>query len=173
MPTSLFIVIFGVSVSSTIFIVRIRSTEFCCRTERLILTVDAHLHALYRLLYCVRVYVSSFFITLVVSLYYKFGSPIIEWVWYIRRSRKLVAVFFVNKENQELTMVIKKTFTQQSTYVKQDSSVTEFTKSQSLSDSTVTTSSGDSSISTDSVKSRTSKQLLEQRAGGQAACVLL
>ena len=57
--------------------------------------------------------------------------------------------------------------------VKQDSSVTEFTKSQSLAASTVTTSPGDSSISTDSVKSRTSKQPLEQRAGGRAACVLL
>jgi hypothetical protein len=51
--------------------------------------------------------------------------------------------------------------------------VTEFTKSQSLAASTVTTSPGDSSISTDSVKSRTSKQPLEQRASGQAACVLL
>jgi hypothetical protein len=57
--------------------------------------------------------------------------------------------------------------------VKQDSSVTEFTKSQSLAASTVTTSPGDSSISTDSVKSRTSKQPLEKRTGGQAACVLL
>jgi hypothetical protein len=57
--------------------------------------------------------------------------------------------------------------------VKQDSSVTEFTKSQSLAAITVTTSPGDSSISTDSVKSRTSKQPLEKRAGGQAACVLL
>jgi hypothetical protein len=57
--------------------------------------------------------------------------------------------------------------------VKQDSSVTESTKSQSLAASTVTTSPGDSSISTDSVKSRTSKQPLEQRAGCQAACVLL
>jgi hypothetical protein len=59
------------------------------------------------------------------------------------------------------------------TGVKQDSSVTEFTKSQSLAAGTVTTSPGDSSISTDSVKSRTSKQPLEKRAGGQAACVLL
>jgi hypothetical protein len=59
------------------------------------------------------------------------------------------------------------------TIVKQDSSVTEFTKSQSLAASTVTTSLGDSSISTDSVKSRTSKKPLEQPAGGQAACVLL
>jgi hypothetical protein len=57
--------------------------------------------------------------------------------------------------------------------VKQDSSVTEFTKSQSLETSTVTTSPGDSSVSTGSVKSRTSKQPLEKRAGGQAACVLL
>jgi hypothetical protein len=57
--------------------------------------------------------------------------------------------------------------------VKQDSSVTEFTKSQSLAASTVTTSPGDSSISTDSVKSRTSKQPLEKGAGSQAACVLL
>jgi hypothetical protein len=57
--------------------------------------------------------------------------------------------------------------------VKQDSSVTEFTKSQSLAASAVTTSPGDSSISTDSVKSRTSKQPLEKRAGGHAACVLL
>jgi hypothetical protein len=57
--------------------------------------------------------------------------------------------------------------------VQQDSSVTEFTKSQTLAPSTVTTSPGDSSISTASVKSRTSKQPLEQRAGGQAACVLL
>jgi uncharacterized membrane protein len=57
--------------------------------------------------------------------------------------------------------------------VKQDSSVTELTKSQSLAASTVITSPGDSSISTDSVKSRTSRQLLEKRAGGQAACVLL
>jgi hypothetical protein len=56
---------------------------------------------------------------------------------------------------------------------KQDSSVTEVTKSQSLAASTVTTSPGDSSISTESVKSRTSKQPLEQRAGGRAACVLL
>jgi hypothetical protein len=51
-------------------------------------------------------------------------------------------------------------------YNKQDSSVTEFTKSQSLAASTVTTSPGDSSISTDTVKSGTSKQPLEQRAGG-------
>jgi hypothetical protein len=58
-------------------------------------------------------------------------------------------------------------------YVKQNSSVTEFTKSQSLAASTATTSPGDSSISIDSVKSRTSKQPLEKRAGSQAACVLL
>jgi hypothetical protein len=57
--------------------------------------------------------------------------------------------------------------------VKQDSSVTEFTKSQTLAASTVTTSPGDSSIFTDSVKSRTSKQPLEQCTGGQAAYVLL
>jgi hypothetical protein len=56
--------------------------------------------------------------------------------------------------------------------VKEDSSVTEFTKSQSLAASTVTTSPGDSSISTNTVKSRTSKQPLEKRAGSQAACVL-
>jgi hypothetical protein len=56
--------------------------------------------------------------------------------------------------------------------VKQDSSVTEFTKSQSLAASTVTTSPGDSSISTGSTKSRTSKQPLEKRPGGQTACVL-
>jgi hypothetical protein len=49
--------------------------------------------------------------------------------------------------------------------VKQDSFVTEFTKSQSLAASTVTTSRGDSSTSTDSVQSRTSKQPLEKRAG--------
>jgi hypothetical protein len=58
-------------------------------------------------------------------------------------------------------------------FVKQDSSVTEFTKSQSPAASTVTTSPGDSNTSTDSVKPRTSKQPLEKRAGGQAACVLL
>jgi hypothetical protein len=40
--------------------------------------------------------------------------------------------------------------------IKQDSSVTEFTKSQSLASSTFNTSPGDASISTDSVKSRTS-----------------
>jgi hypothetical protein len=57
--------------------------------------------------------------------------------------------------------------------VKQESSVTEFTESQSLAASIVTTSPGDSSISTDSVKSRMSKQPLEKRVGGQAACVLL
>jgi hypothetical protein len=57
--------------------------------------------------------------------------------------------------------------------VKQDSSVTEFTKSQSLAASTFTTSPGSSSISTDTVKSRTAKQPLEKRAGGQAAGVLL
>jgi hypothetical protein len=57
--------------------------------------------------------------------------------------------------------------------VKQDSSVPEFTKSRSLAASTVTTSPRDSSISTDPVKSRTSKQSLERKAGGQAACVLL
>jgi hypothetical protein len=56
--------------------------------------------------------------------------------------------------------------------VKQDSSVTELTKSQSLAASTVTTSPGDSSISTDSVKSRMSKQPLEKRPGGQTACIL-
>jgi uncharacterized membrane protein len=54
--------------------------------------------------------------------------------------------------------------------VKQDSYVTEFTKSQSLAASTVTTSPGDYSTSTES---RTSKQPLEKRAGGQAACILL
>jgi hypothetical protein len=58
--------------------------------------------------------------------------------------------------------------------VKHDSSVTQFTKqSQSLAASTVTTSHGDSSVSTGSVKSRTSKQPLDKRSGGQAACVLL
>jgi hypothetical protein len=57
--------------------------------------------------------------------------------------------------------------------VKQDSTVTEFIKSQSLAASTVTISHGDSSISADSVKSRTSKQPLEKRAGGQAGCVIL
>jgi hypothetical protein len=57
--------------------------------------------------------------------------------------------------------------------VKQDSSVTEFTKSQSLAASTVTTSPGDSSVSTVSVKSRTAKQPLENNPGGQTACVLL
>jgi hypothetical protein len=57
--------------------------------------------------------------------------------------------------------------------VKQDSSMTEFTKSQSLAASTVTTSPGDSSVSTGSVKSRTSKQPLEKKPGGQTACVLL
>jgi hypothetical protein len=51
--------------------------------------------------------------------------------------------------------------------VKQDSSVTEFTMSQSLAASTVTTSPGDSSVSTGSVKSRMSKQPLEKRAGGR------
>jgi hypothetical protein len=50
--------------------------------------------------------------------------------------------------------------------VKQDSSVTEFTKSQSLAASIITTSTGDSSVSTSSVKSRTSKQPLDKRAGG-------
>jgi hypothetical protein len=49
--------------------------------------------------------------------------------------------------------------------VKQDSSMTEFTKSQSLATSTVTTSPGDSSVSTGSVKSRTSKQPLEKKPG--------
>jgi hypothetical protein len=57
--------------------------------------------------------------------------------------------------------------------VKQDSSLTEFTKSESLAASTVTSSPGDSGISTGSVKSRTSKQPLENRVGGQAACVFL
>jgi hypothetical protein len=57
--------------------------------------------------------------------------------------------------------------------VKQDSSVIEFTKSQSLAASTVTASPGDSSISKGSAKSRMSKQPLEKRAGGQTACVLL
>jgi uncharacterized membrane protein len=56
--------------------------------------------------------------------------------------------------------------------VKQDSYVTEFTKSQSLAVSTITTSPGDSSASTGSVKSRTSKQPLEKMAGGQTNCVL-
>jgi hypothetical protein len=58
-------------------------------------------------------------------------------------------------------------------FVKQDNSVTEFTKSQSLAASVVTTSHGDSSVSTGSVKSRTSKQQFGKRAVGQAACVLL
>jgi hypothetical protein len=57
--------------------------------------------------------------------------------------------------------------------VKQDSSVTEFTKSQSLAASTITTSPGDSSVSTSSIKSRTSRQPLEEMAGGQTACILL
>jgi hypothetical protein len=47
--------------------------------------------------------------------------------------------------------------------VKQDSSVTEFTKSQSLATGTVSTSPGDSSVSTGSVKSRTSKQPLGKK----------
>jgi uncharacterized membrane protein len=57
--------------------------------------------------------------------------------------------------------------------VKQDSSVTEFTKSQSIAASTVNTSPGDSSISTGSATSRMSKQPLEKRARGQTACLLL
>jgi uncharacterized membrane protein len=57
--------------------------------------------------------------------------------------------------------------------VKQDSSVTESTKSQSLAVSTITTSPGDSIVSADAVKSSTSKQSLEKQDCGQAACVLL
>jgi hypothetical protein len=57
--------------------------------------------------------------------------------------------------------------------VKQDSSVAEFTKSQSLAASAVTASPGDSTISTGYVESRMSKQSLEKRPGGQTACVLL
>jgi hypothetical protein len=87
----------------------------------------------------------------------------------------VLEVFSEDLLNSEKARSTKRSVCHATTWecVKQDSSVTEFPKSQSLAASTVTTSPGESSISTDSVKSRTSNQLLEQGTGGQAACVLL
>jgi hypothetical protein len=106
-----------------------------------------------------------------------------------RQDNKALDVKFKRSENNSAHIMTKNTtrevhdkYTQQISNgtlpfwkedVKQDISVTEFIKSQSLAASTDTTSPGDSSISMDSVKSRTPKEPLEKRAGGQAACVLL
>jgi hypothetical protein len=105
------------------------------------------------------------------------------------QDRKALDVRFKRSENSSADIMTKNTtrevhdiHTQQirngilpfwEEYVKQEGSVTEFTKSQSLAASTITTSPGDFIVTTGSVKSSTSKQPLEKMPGGQTACVLL